>query len=758
VAQYIWKNPNDGGSGIPRSITNPVPDVSPTNNSWMFCSTSTATVDPSNDNDTTPVNWTTLNADGTVASTIPLFTPALEPEGNYADFNVCVVGNLFIPAAGTHTFTLQYKDQIMFGIGGGAALVGSLSSGLLNGQTITVVNSLPILFGGVIDGSGTYHTATITVSFPGAGIFPVEIDWDYWYHTGRALILTCDGAIIKPISANVRQDVQYRYVYRSSATGAQSNPSPESTAEALPVVANSVTSYWSNDPQIDVVDYYRLDSATTDFTYVATGPNDNAGSGTNTPIVDLLTDLELGTQLLSYDNFEPYPSIDLPQKGTCSISGGVITWLSGGAIGGTATGFNLRWLAGTTILIGSPTSLAYVMIARPTSTTSMTIPGVPDGTSLAYEIVAPVLGAQPLPHMMGPTDNINFVFGWGDKLRPGVLAWCNGNNLDSWADTNQQDITDPNEALVGGDIAGPFGVIGSTKRFWIIVPNFSNAVATVTGTEGSTWTLEKTSIDRGLFMEWCVAVEGNKFFFRVADGIHYSNEGQGSQSITDETLYPIFPHEGSTPVAVVRNGVTVYPPDDTLPQLQKFKAVNSYLYYSYQGIDGNPHTLVFDIGSMAWVWDVKTPEATCYAINEGFSVTGTLVGCADSTIRLMSSTGTESATATVQSGAVGGKGYQHLGQMVVEYSSTAAITLNCYPADSGNGSYGPATITLAPSATLTKFWFRPSPNKWKLLVFNFSSTAPFNLNMQGCVAYIKAWGVEAEYLPVVVFGEDGGEG
>jgi hypothetical protein len=30
--------------------------------------------------------------------------------------------------------------------------------------------------------------------------------------------------------------------------------------------------------------------------------------------------------------------------------------------------------------------------------------------------------------------------------------------------------------------------------------------------------------------------------------------------------------------------------------------------------------------------------------------------------------------------------------------------------------------------------------------------------MQGCVAYIKAWGVEAEYLPVAVFGEDGGEG
>ena len=86
--------------------------------------------------------------------------------------------------------------------------------------------------------------------------------------------------------------------------------------------------------------------------------------------------------MLDYDNFEPFPSIDLPQKGVCSVSGGVITWVSGGAIGGSATGFNIRWLAGTEILIGSPTSLAYTFIARPTSGTSVTIPGVPDGGTI----------------------------------------------------------------------------------------------------------------------------------------------------------------------------------------------------------------------------------------------------------------------------------------------------------------------------------------------------------------------------------------
>src|SRR5208283_1801885 len=190
-------------------------------------------------------------------------------------------------------------------------------------------------------------------------------------------------------------------------------------AETVPVTANTVTSYFSNDPQVDVVDYYRIDSVTADFTYVATGPNDNLGSvGTNTSITDSLLETELGTQLLNYDNFEPFPSIDLPQKGICNVSGGVITWVSGGAIGGSQTGFDLRWLGGTVILIGSPTSLAYTFIARPTSTTTIDIPGVPDGTNLVYEIPEPILAAQPLAYLAGPTDNIPFACGVGDKLRP----------------------------------------------------------------------------------------------------------------------------------------------------------------------------------------------------------------------------------------------------------------------------------------------------------------------------------------------------
>src|SRR5208283_1781184 len=79
--------------------------------------------------------------------------------------------------------------------------------------------------------------------------------------------------------------------------------------------------------------------------------------------------------------------------------------------------------------------------------TEITISGVPDATNVAYYISQPILAAQPLPYMWGPTDNVNYCFAVGDPLRPGTLYWCKGSNLDASPDTNQEDITDPSEPL-----------------------------------------------------------------------------------------------------------------------------------------------------------------------------------------------------------------------------------------------------------------------------------------------------------------------
>lgn len=740
VAQVIWKNPNDSSSsGTARTSSTAAGSV--TNNSWQFDSTP--------EDGTVPMLWDTLDSSGSTVASIPVFSPALESEG-YQDFNMCVCGTLFVPNAGTYALTFVNKDQIMVGIGGGVTSDASSTTGSL-GQSESIINALPLVYVSTPNGSGGAVTQTVNITFPASGSYQMEIDYDYWYHTGRKLKVTCNGAVIPPLPSGVRVNVSYACVYRSSITGAPSNPGPASTPQVTPVLDNTVTCPYSDDPQVDKIDYYRQDSGLANYTYVATGPNTDPP----TAITDTLSDTAAAAnQILQFDNYEPFPSIDLPRSGTCNVSGGVITWVSGDH-------FDVRWLAGTVIQIGYPTQLAYTLIARPTSTTQMTIPGVPDGTGLDWNIAEPILAAQPLPYLFGPTDNINYMFGVGDPLRPGTLYWCKGSNLDSAPDTNQMDVTDPGEPLVNGAMSGGLGVVFSIRRAWVIVPNFFNATATVTGTTGSTWTLQATSIPRGLFIPRCVCVSGGgNIFFRVDDGIHISPGGRGSQSITDEALYPLFAHEGSTPQAITRNGITIYPPNDTQPEKQKFRYNNGYLYYDYYGTDNNPHTLVFDEAQMGWVWDAYGSGVTCHAGNEGQSIQGVWVGCSDGTVRQMVSGGTETATATLTSPAIGGRAWMHMRELQLEYASNATSTLSFAAADGGNGSYAPASITLPPTSGVpTKMRFTVSGNKWKLLTMTFSWTDPkFALYLDGIALKVKAWGTTQEYQQVNPFAEQGGYG
>jgi hypothetical protein len=742
VAEYIWRNPADSGGGTDRTASTAAGSV--TNNSWIFDSTP--------EDGTVAMQWSTLDSSGATVGSIPVFSPALETQG-FQDFNMCVVGNLFIPAAGTYAFTFKNKDQIMVGIGGGVTTSSSATTGSF-GQTKTVVNFLPLVYVSTPNGSGGAVTATVNITFPASGSYQVEIDYDYWFHSGRSLIMTCDSAVIPPLPSGVRTNTVYWAKYRSSLTGAVSNPGPGSDPQVTPVLDNTISCPYSPDPQVDKVDFYRQDSGLTIPTYVATGPNTNPP----TAITDSISDTDAAANpTMNRDDLEPYPSIDLPRAGVVNVSGGVISWVSGDV-------FNIRWLAGTVIEIGSPTQIAYSLIARPTSTTTMEIPGVPDGTNLVYNIAEPILAAQPLAYQFGPTDNINFTFAVGDSLRPGTLYWCKGSNLDSAPDTNQQDVTDPSEPLVNGAMSGGLGALFSIKRMWIILPNFFNALATATGTSGSTWTLQATSITRGLYIPRCLAVEGGgKIFFRVEDGIHLSPGGNGSKSITDDELYPLFPHEGAVPSSIVRNGKTIYPPDDTAPNLQQFRVVAQYLYWDYSynfgGHQGNS-TLVYDIEAGGWILDATTPPALCHSSNDGQSQQGVLVGCSDFTIRSLSSSGNEAVTGTMITGAIGGEGFRHCAGFTIEYKSNATITLTPIVADSGNGSYAPAAVTLpSTSGGTAKFrsWF--SPNKWKLMQFQMAFTDPTALVfIQGFEVDCRDWGSAGEYAQVSPFGEEGGFG
>ena len=130
---------------------------------------------------------------------------------------------------------------------------------------------------------GNYGRTNVIINVPSAGIYPIEVDYDYWYHSGKNPVDYGDSYAVNypkqcydhsTTSIERQAGNSVPLCIQVSATGATSNPSPESMAETIPVAANTITSLWSNDPQVDVVDYYRIDSTVANFTYVATGPND----------------------------------------------------------------------------------------------------------------------------------------------------------------------------------------------------------------------------------------------------------------------------------------------------------------------------------------------------------------------------------------------------------------------------------------------------------------------------------------------------
>jgi hypothetical protein len=720
VANYIWKNPNDGGAGVPRitseqytlvnnAISNALSGIfgtagtQPTLVAPSQASSNSLIFDSSPEDGTVPVSWTTNDPTGTPTGSVPLYSPALESEG-YQDFNTCIAGSIFIPQGGTYAVQLQYKDQIMFGVGGGATSDQGKPLGSF-GQSITVVSGLPLMFVSTPDGTGSHHTTTIHVTFPATGLYPIEIDWDYWYHTGRSLIVEMAPtpgaavAIIPPQPQGVRTNVQYWAKYRASETGAPSNPSPPSAIQYTPVLANQVSAPQSPDPQVDKIDYYRADIGLANATYVATGPNDAGGPVINgvqyaTPVEDTLSDLAAANnQLMAVDDFEPFPSIDTPKKGMVTIIDGVVTWKSGDQ-------FNIRWLPGTLMLIGSPTQMAYSLTARPISTTQIVLPDAPDtigdigGDGVPYNIAQPILAQQPMPSMWGP-DAYGFMHACGDTNQPNAYKWTKAYNPDSAPQANTMLLTSPSETLMGGDIVNGVSMVFSSLRAWLMFPNFADAQAITEGIIGNPWHPIPATVTRGLHIRNCLCSLGGKSIaYRAPDGICLTNGGPEA-SLTDETLYNLFPHENFTPVPVPVGPCTVYPPDDT--KVQSLAYQNGYIYYDYTGTDGSPHTLVFDEAAKGWSVDVGVPAFTAHAQDYAPGLSDTVVGCVDGSVRLLQSGGTEAAVSVVATGADNAgdaRSMKRIGDVFIKAIAASPIAVALYSGQYASAltGYSPATL------------------------------------------------------------------
>jgi hypothetical protein len=183
VSAYLYANVTSGPVGC-FNLTNPTSTGSAlanttTENSFSFGNSPLGTG--------ATLLWNVLNGAGETTGTnspFPSFTH---------DYQLIILGSLNIPVAGQYTFTNVHHDGVIWGIGSTATKVsGTLDNPI--GQTITAAQGYPVMSGtnrGL--GGGAEWTDTLTVNFPTAGVYPIEIDFAYWYHSGLQMIVTCNG-------------------------------------------------------------------------------------------------------------------------------------------------------------------------------------------------------------------------------------------------------------------------------------------------------------------------------------------------------------------------------------------------------------------------------------------------------------------------------------------------------------------------------------------------------------------------------------
>jgi hypothetical protein len=391
----------------------------------------------------------------------------------------------------------------------------------------------------------------------------------------------------QPDVGDIGSPYLYRVRPRSKVTGAVGNPSPATRYGVSPRRQAIMLTFPSAayDTQIDTWDVFRYGGTITSWRYVGSAPSSAS------TFIDNYTDDAVGVgDELEFDNFEPWPSVDIPNNGTASIVNGTVAIISS-----TDTD-TANYLPGTLVQLGGLN--VYTLRARPVLTTGTTyrlefLENAGFGTNVPYNIQEPLIANQKLPYMWGPDVN-GTIFACGDPLNPGKLYFSKNNAPDSASDAYNIEITQPSEPLLGGEVVDGLSFVGSTKRWWALYPT--------PGNPAQRYNYVEQPIPRGLAAPYGHATDGKEIFFWARDGIWGTSRG----SLTDADLFNLFPHEGLTVGEdVTYKGITYIAPDYS--KVTKFRLThhNGYLYAIYIGFtDGLYHTLVLDLKRMAWSEDL----------------------------------------------------------------------------------------------------------------------------------------------------------
>jgi hypothetical protein len=377
---------------------------------------------------------------------------------------------------------------------------------------------------------------------------------------------------------------EYTYVFRgrSSVTGSRSNPSPPNRSPINPKrEAVYIQPTPLSDPQADTFDFYRIGGTLTNFHYVG-----SALAGTQ--FQDTIPDsIARRNPLLEVDRFKPWPRSDLPKSGTCNVIGTAVKWVSGDT-------FNMAWVRGTQIIIANR---IYSFYTNPASSIFLQLNESGGAqTGVPFQIPDPQLDGQPMTVVFGPYSGASgeFLFGCKDPINPGYLYYTNGDDPESASDANYIELCNPSEKLMGGVVLDGIPYCFSDKRSWRILPSFQGGQSG----GGSDFYPQETAMGKGLVGSFGICV-GDAIYFVSFDGV-YRSRGDVLESLTDESLAPLFNRDGTF---ISDTGLPVSSIDFTVPDAISLTYSFDGIYLSFKARDGNFYTYFMSFLTRGWMQD-----------------------------------------------------------------------------------------------------------------------------------------------------------
>lgn len=460
-------------------------------------------------------------------------------------------------------FKLTPDQYGQAGPGGWVEIVVPISSGTRTGTNF--VRGLSTLTGIAID-----VTSTATTSW----------GFNWWYLFGTY------GPTIVP---NSPVGMVYMYRYRDSLTNAHSVPSPVTRYQLFPL--REAIELQAPPPYpvgIDSVDFYRQGGSVTTPLYVGTASPPSAifeDSLTDTAVLGINQAPDLGA-------LPPWPILQPPWSGTVNVVGTTVTWVSGQQ-------FNTSLAPGTVITING---VAYQTAGPPTSTTQLQLTqSAGTGTNVPYAITSPTLVGQALPFAFGPLEGpfAPVLFALGDLRNGGNLYFSNFSDFDSASDSNFLELCPPSNDLVSGAVHAGVAYAGNRDQLFSVRFSYLTEIGATPSNNQFQW--YQVPVPSGIWSRWacCDCPLGVAYLGR--DGIYIASEN-GAVNITDEDLYPMFPHDGQ-PAKTVQwgDGSSIVPPVDmTRLTMLRLSYCDEALRFSYVDTGGNYNTLIFQFAKKRW--------------------------------------------------------------------------------------------------------------------------------------------------------------